>query len=139
MAIEILVTRQGQRLVPHDDLSAQEIEGLKTSGPFMVKVHKPRSLPHNRMYWSCIREICHSGGFDDGEEALHNLNKIEGGCVKYVALANIVYRVPDSTAFAAMNQAEFNTYFRKVVDFWERTGLIEWLPSDLLEKIREAA
>lgn len=136
--IELLVSRQGSHLVPHDSLAEEDIAGLP-SGVLMVKVTKLRSLPHNRLYFACLRSICSSGGFGDGERILHDITKMGAGCFKVIQLSGMTFRVPDSTAFDRMDQSEFNEYFRRAVAFWQSEKLSAWIEPELFGKISEAA
>jgi hypothetical protein len=138
MARDIIMRREANHLVPFDSLAEQDILALPAK-PILVKVSQPRSLPHNRLYWSCIRSICQSGGFEDGEDILHDVTKMGAGCFKVVQLSGLTLRVPDSTAFGKMGQAEFNAFFKRAVAFWQSEGLANWIDPDLFGKISEAA
>jgi len=136
MPAEILMSRQGDKLVPHDALASEDVQRLG-NGVFMVKIKKPRSLPHNRIYWACLRSICQSGGFDEGEEALHCLTKIMCNISKLISLNGMVYKVPDSTRFQKMDQAAFNAFFADALAFWEYEGLSKWINPDLRQQLEE--
>lgn len=132
MSIDILVTREGQRLVPYDQLSADMIEALP-AGTHMVTVTKKRSLPHNRLYFQCIRDIVEGQGgtIDD----LHNATKIKCGLYVIADYSDGPVVVPNSTAFNKMDQNAFNPYFEKAVAWWKSSGLWEWIRPELREKI----
>lgn len=138
MARDIIMRREANHLVPFDQLAEQDVLALPAK-PVLVKITQPRSLPHNRLYWSCIRSICQAGGFEDGEDILHDVTKMGAGCFKVVQLSGMTFRVPDSTAFSKMGQAEFNDFFRRAVAFWQSEGLAKWIAPDLFGKISEAA
>lgn len=135
MARQILMTRKGFALVPWDAVAQDDLEELPLGKPVMVSAQVKRSLPHNRLYWACIRSICQTGGFTDGEGILHDVTKMGAGCFKVIQLSGLTYRVPDSTAFDKMDQADFNEYFRRALSFWESEGLAQWISPDLREKI----
>lgn len=136
MAVEILMSRQGNRLVPFDQLAEEDLARLPAK-PLMVTIRAPRSLPHNRLYFSCLRSICESGGFEAGHEVLHDVTKMGAGCFKVVQLSGLTYRVPDSIAFASMDQTTFNAFFKRAVAFWQSEGLAAWIEPDLFAKIAE--
>ncbi len=138
MATEILVHREGSRLVPHDQWAEEAMLGLP-SKPLMVTIRAPRSVVHNSLYWLCMSSICKSGGFDDGPELLHEVTKLGSGCFRVIELSGVRWRVPDSTAFGKMDQAGFNAYFRRAVAFWQSEGLSKWIEPGLFNKISEAA
>lgn len=136
--IELLMKRQGSALRPFDALTEEDLLTMP-EGPFMVKIVRPRSLPFNRMYWSCLRSICQSGGFEHGEGTLHDITKMGAGCFKVIQMQGLTYRVPDSTAFDKMDQGDFNAFFRRAVAFWQSEGLARWIDPELFGKISEAA
>lgn len=137
MAKDILMTRKGYTLRPFDEVAAEDMLGL-SEGPFMVTIVKPRSVAHNRFYFACIGSICASGGFDEGVDAFHDMTKIEAGCFKTVKARGEFYKVPDSTAFDAMDQTAFNPYFEKAVTFWRSEGYIDWIKPDLRRRLEDS-
>ena len=138
MAVEILVHREGNKLVPHDQWAEEELQSLPNK-PLMVTVKAPRSVIHNSLYWLCMSSICKSGGFDDGAAVLHDVTKMSCGAFKVIQLSGMVYRVPDSTAFNKMDQIGFNEYFKRAVAFWQSEGLAAYIEPGLFAKIRDAA
>jgi hypothetical protein len=126
--------RRGYNLVPADPLAEDDMLELP-DGPFMVSIRQPRSIPHHRLYFACLNSICKSGGFDDGPEILHDVTKMGAGCFRVIHLQGLVYRVPDSTAFARMDQIAFTAFFNRALAFWQSEGLWKWLAPDLKLKL----
>ena len=133
MTVEILVTRRGQTLVPHDELSAELIEEKFKSGVAMVTVQKKRSLLHNRLYWSCLR--CIAQGIDQKERDLHNATKIKCGLAVVAKLGDEFIVLPNSTAFDNLDQDGFNLFFDKAINWWRECGLYNWIKPELREKL----
>lgn len=133
---ELLMTRQGYSLRPFDQHAEEDMLKLG-EGPFYVKVTKPRSLIQNRLYWASLRSICANGGFEDGEDILHDVTKMGAGCFKVIQLSGLTYRVPDSTAFSRLDQTAFNAYFDRAISFWRSERLYDWLAPELRAKIED--
>lgn len=132
MAIDILVTREGQRLAPYDELSAEMIEELP-AGPHMVTVTKKRSIPHHRLYFQCLNDM--AKGCDQKVDDLHTATKVKAGLVIVAQFRDEYMVLPNSTAFNKLDQTAFNAYFEKAVAWWQSSGLWEWIRPGLREKI----
>jgi len=134
MATEILVNREGQRLVPYDAMAAEEVERLG-SGPFMVKITKPRSLPHHRLYFACLNAMAKAGAATSADD-LHDATKMKSGLARVAQMPNGEwFAFSDSTAFNRMDQISFNAFFDKALTFWKASKLWGYLPPDLQAKL----
>lgn len=136
MAVELLLDHVAGSLRPHDIAAQEDLEALGP-GPFMVSVTKPRSLPHNRFYFSIIVSMIKSGA-PGNRGAIHNATKIKTGLVTMCQLPNGDFMAfPDSTAFNRMDQAEFNLWFPMAVTFWRSCGLWDYIAPDLRAKLED--
>lgn len=142
MSADLLVVRRGYSLRPYDQLAEEDFLKLAETGPMKVVVTKPRSLPHNRLYWSILRSMV-KAGVNSTEADLHDATKVKCGLVRLCQLPDGEYlALPDSTAFDRLDQDGFNTFFAKAVAFWRASGLWRWVAPDLratLDDQREAA
>lgn len=134
---EILLYRRGLSLLPADDLAEQDLAEMREGQPVMVKLTKPRSLPHTRLYFACIRSICQSGGFDAADHALHDVTKIGAGCFKVIQMSGLTFRIPDSVAFDKMDQVAFSAFFDRALSFWQVEKLYGWIKPDLRRKLEQ--
>lgn len=135
MSFDILVTRRGQTLVPHDELSAELIEDKFKSGVAMVTIQGKRSVPFDRLYRACLASICASGGHDDGPDNLHKLTKIHCGVVEVAQINGVTFHIAGSIAHLKMKRPEFNEFFDKAINWWRECGLYNWIKPELREKL----
>lgn len=134
MALEILMTRQGNHLVPYDQTAEEDLQTLPTK-PVMVTVKTPRSLPHNRLYWACLRAMAHAGAATSSDD-IHDASKLKCGLVRMAQTPDgQFFAFPDSTSFAKLDQAAFNAYFDKAIQFWKSCRLWDYLAPDLQAKL----
>lgn len=116
MAKEILMRREGSRLVPVDQLAEEDVLALKAGAEFLVEVRKPRSLQHHRLLFALLRKVARSTPTPISEEALLSWVKVRTGNVEYVPLGfGKSYAAPSSIAFRNMDQAQFRAFFDEVV------------------------
>lgn len=115
MAQDILLQRKGGVLAPYDAYAAEQVEGL-TSAPVMAKVSVPRSISQHRWFWAELGTIVKATECAPSSRHLNQALKIALGYTMPVfdAKGEIVSLIPDSIAFDAMPQHEFNTYTNAV-------------------------
>lgn len=134
MSSEILMKRKGYNLVPFDAVAEADMEEMP-EGPFFVTIRKPRSLPHNRLYFACLGAM-EKAGAPGNREDLHNATKMKCGLVRMCVMPGGDFMAfPDSTAFNAMDQLQFNMFFERAVEFWKSSRLWSYLPADLRAKL----
>lgn len=115
MTREILMRREGSRLVPADQLAEEDVLAL-TGGPFLVEVRKPRSLQHHRLLFALLRKVARSTPTPLNEKALLSWVKVRTGHIDPLPLGfGKVYEAPASIAFTEMDQGEFRRFFDDVV------------------------
>jgi hypothetical protein len=135
--MEIYATREGNRLVPIDQVFADELATLPEKTALKLVITKPRSLPHNRLYFAILRAMSQSGANGSASE-IHIATKIKCGLYQVVRLPRgepVV--VPDSVAFSKLDQTAFNEFFKRAVAFWKWSSLWEFIPQDLKLQIGE--
>ena len=111
--------RKGLMLEPASAMDAEKLASYANGSEVEVTIRQRRSGPQHRLYWAMLANVVTATGGDPypTAEHLHEALKIRLGYVKLVkALDSDIKRVlPDSTAFNAMDQAEFKAYFDKAV------------------------
>lgn len=112
--------------VTADGYAVVDEEGQKQHAKFKIgavvgaAIAQNRSLPQQKFYWSVLKHVVESTGDYDTPEALHEALKIETDRVEVIKLMHNgrLVKVPRSTSFDAMPQAEFQAYvteaFRKI-------------------------
>lgn len=117
MAREILMRREGSRLVPADQLAEEDVLSLKAGAEFIVEVRKPRSLQHHRLLFALLRKVAKSTPTPLNEQALLSWVKVRTGHTESLPLGfGKTYEAPASIAFSEMDQGEFRKFFDEVVN-----------------------
>lgn len=134
---EIFMERRGSTLVPCSAHFAEELESLPFGKPLRCKITQARSLPHNSLYWVCLKAMADAGAATSKDD-IHDATKMKCDLVRVVETPDgRFYAFPDSTAFSKLDQRAFNEFFKKAVDFWKSSMLWDYLPDDLRKKIEE--
>lgn len=116
MAHPILMTRHGLKLIPADDLAAEDVLEIKEGKPCLVEVRHPRSLPQHRLLFKMIRDTAKACPTPVRENALRQWLTVRTGHVDVLPLGfGRSYEAPRSWAFDKMDQVEFRKLFEDVV------------------------
>lgn len=109
----LVIRKHGGRLFPATAYDAEALERWPDGTDFEAKSLTKRSLPHHRLYWQALKNAVEATGRWPSTEALHTALKIRLGRFEpvYDLKGQVVGMKPDSTAFAAMTQADFREYF----------------------------
>lgn len=117
MSERLWMRRVGQRLEPASQWDAELLENLPAGKDLSAVVTQMRSEPQNAMYWVGLQTIIANLDGDLAEryrtrESFHRTLLIALGYVE------VTYKIdgtevitPASTAFHAMSQKDFSTYF----------------------------
>jgi hypothetical protein len=132
--MEVYCKREGSHLVPSDAVWADDIAKLPADRQLRVSITVPRSVPHNRLYWSMIKSMVDSGANQSIDE-IHAATKIKCGLYKAVTLPRgeqVI--IPDSTAFNKLDQTAFNEFFDRAITFWKWCNLWDYVKPELRER-----
>jgi len=137
---QVFVARRGQSLVPVSPMDVETIEELPEGQEMTARLTRRRSLPMHRRYWSILHAAVAStaaGGTWPTADHLHRALLLMTGRVTPVKARSddgwVTHMIPDSTAFAAMDQTEFGQYHEDAM------GVLEMLGIDVVSLEREAA
>jgi hypothetical protein len=95
---EIQVRRQGDTLVPCSEHDAELLRRHPHDAVLAIRVHEPRSVPYQRLYWSVLKSACKAKGLWANPEALHD------------KLKDAVGYKDRSTGFSEMSAEEWREY-----------------------------
>lgn len=110
------MTRHAMKLIPADDLAAEDMLNIKEGKPCLVGVRHPRSLPQHRLLFKMIRETALACPTPVSENALRQWLTVRTGYVDILPLGfGKSYEAPRSWAFDKMDQVEFRKLFEDVV------------------------
>jgi hypothetical protein len=108
----IQMRRTKAALVPVGAFDDERLEQYPEGSIVEVTIKRRRSNPQNALYWSALSKVVEATGAYPSAEKLHEALKFKLGLTMPVKMMDgtIVY-LPDSTAFARMDQAEFKRFF----------------------------
>jgi hypothetical protein len=113
---EIAMRKQGGRLVPVDDMSAEEMARLPVNKDLLVTVRAPRNLRHHRLAWALAQKLSDACDFLPDRESAMEFLKLKARHIRLIhdALGR-THILPRSISFAAMDQAAFTRLFDRMV------------------------
>jgi len=114
-----MVRWAGGKLSPVTAFDAQELDTFPQGMMFDMTPRTKRSAPHNGKYWAILTRICEATDHWPTRIHLHKAIKYDLGYTEviYGPSGKPLCVMPDSTAFDAMTQADYNVYFEKAMEW----------------------
>lgn len=117
MATEIYMRRTAMGFVPTDGQSEDELHKITIGDEVKVTVKKYRNAGHHRKFFALIKLVLDNQERYQSTVELLDMIKIAVGHVNVrVSPSGQEYKVPASINWASMDQAEFNDFYKRVVD-----------------------
>lgn len=111
------IKRNG-KLEPASQFDDERLNAIPDGKEVCVeRLDRKRSVPMNRKYWACLKEIVDATECTPSPEYLHEKIKIDLGYISYVIVGDEISIVPDSTRFEKMDDTEFLNYIKQA-DKW---------------------
>lgn len=108
----LFVRRHKMTLIPAGPFDAERLAMLPPNADIEISVSHRRSHPHERLYWAALTNVCRATDAFPTAMKLHKaLKRALGYVVVERQLDGSEVVELDSTAFDAMTQEEFKTYF----------------------------
>lgn len=104
--------RHGNSLVPADTKSAEELLSAPTDRVLNCTLKIARNPQRHRLYWGLIGHLSEQSNYT--KQAMHHFFKIATGEYTTMKVPGGAVKVPTSTAFDAMTEAEFCDYLGKM-------------------------
>jgi LPS O-antigen subunit length determinant protein (WzzB/FepE family) len=102
-------------LIPQDQSGTDLLAKIPLGEDVVVKVMRDRSLPQHRLFWSVLRYVAEASEWETAEKLLVAL-KLRLGRYDLMKLpSGKVVPVPDSIAFSAMTQDDFQQFMDKSI------------------------
>lgn len=117
MTREIIMRREGQRLAPRDEMSAEDLALVPAGVDLVVTVRAPRNLRQHKLAWALATKVAEAvEGLHDREDAMDFL-KIKAHHFKTVIdpRNGKVYLTPKSISFFSLDQQAFSRLFKRMV------------------------
>jgi hypothetical protein len=115
--------RKGNTLVPELNYDLRALDGVANGQRVRIEVKEWRNLDRLRAYWSMLHDVVAATGANGlTAERLHEVAKLQNGCVDVVLLPNgTPIAIPASIALDKMSEPEFIAFFQKVEEWLART------------------
>lgn len=114
---ELHMVREGNHLVPLDEMSSEELARLPLKQQVLVTVRVPRNIRQHRLAWALATKVAEACEWlHDREDAMAWL-KIKARHVRYIHDHHNgeTQIVPKSIRFAALDQMGFDRVFKRMV------------------------
>jgi hypothetical protein len=114
---ELHMVREGNHLVPLDEMSAEELARIPLRQQVLVTVRVPRNIRQHRLAWALATKISEACDWLVDREAAMDWLKIKARHVRYLHnnYTGETQIVPRSIRFAALDQMGFDRVFRRMV------------------------
>lgn len=114
---EIAMVREGNHLVPVDEMSAEVLATIPLRTQVLVTAKVPRNLRQHRLAWALATKISEACDFLADREAAMDWLKIKARHVRYIHDHNNgeTAIIPKSIRFAALDQMAFDRLFKRMV------------------------
>lgn len=118
----IMMMRTASGLAPWSSFDAEALDALKMGAQCEVTIKQHRSRSQHRLYWVAASRVAENVEGYPSAEHLHDATKMHLGYVQRVRrIDGTIVFLPDSTAFAAMDQAEFKIFCDRAFKLWAET------------------
>ena len=114
---ELHMVREGNHLVPIDEMSSEELARIPSRQQVLVTVRFPRNIRQHRLAWALATKVAEACEWlHDREDAMAWL-KIKARHVRYIHDNHNgeTQIIPKSIRFAALDQMGFDRIFRRMV------------------------
>ena len=113
----------------------QERIGKASDKALQTSIKAPRDQGRHRYYWALLGKVRENlpEPYDMSLETLHDVVKMGAGCTRVVRLPNnVLYELPGSIAFGAMEEGEFREFMDRALAYIVR-DLVPGMDSAALE------
>ena len=129
MTLTLRRTKEG--LIPLDDKSVEAIKKVKLGDDILAEYKPRRNVANHRRYFSLLNNVIHNQEYYKNVDNLLDVIKLKTGHFKTVVThkGEQMY-IPQSIAFHAMSEDEFQEFFSETIDV-----LLEFMPEDSVNMI----
>ncbi len=121
-----------------DDEARAILSTIKMGEAVTVEVKKARNIKHHRLYWKLMEVVFHNQEYYRSKEELSDAFKLAVGHSETMrGPKGSLYQKPKSISFAKMDQAQFNEFFNKAVNFMCSDVIPGLNSSDLINEVHE--
>lgn len=108
----LLAKKVDGKLAPYAKYDAERFAEIPTDKIIRIQVAQPRSIPRHRLYRVLLRQVVKNTNAFATDDALHKTLLVGCGVVEpVITVEGEIIMIPSSTAFEAMPEEQFKTYF----------------------------
>jgi hypothetical protein len=117
MAFDVLLNREGNRLVAIDAIDADAILSIKQGETVCATIRRPRNVKHHRKLWALLNVIFENQSRFATKHDLLSAMKIATGLYdEGRTIDGIPFIEPKSISFTSMDQADFEEWYARAVE-----------------------
>ncbi len=105
------------RLVPHGTEAEEMLKKWKDGDLVTVDVKRPRNIAHHAKFFALLQLIYENQDYYKSVDEILTVFKFHIGHNKKIKTRNGVIEEPLSISFAQMDQAGFDDFYKKALDF----------------------
>ena len=124
-------------LRPADDDAETLLSKLKDGDLVRAEIKVPRNLAHHRKWWKLMQIVHDNQEFYPSAEAVCTAIKFGIGHTEQFQWKGGVVKLPKSIAFAKMDQAEFEQFYERGIDYIVRQLVPGLNKTDLKREVEE--
>lgn len=135
-ARKVTNSRGNVGLVPIDEAGEDDLRKLADNSRVVLEVKQPRNPYFHRLFFAMLKKVFENQDRFPTEDHLRIALTYEAGYFKEYPMSNgLLVTVPDSIAYEAMDQKEFEEYFNRVADVVMRDYMPDWTSETLVTEI----
>jgi hypothetical protein len=117
MTTELAMRREGNRLAPMDEMSAEELAKVPLNKDLLVTIKTPRNTRQFRLAWALAKKVSEACDFLQDSESAMDWLKIKARHVKIIQNPKTgqVVIIPKSIAFASLSQDAFKRVLDRMI------------------------
>ena len=109
-------------LWPDMAFDARMLESIAEGELVHVEIKRFRNNDRLRSYFAMLNDVIEATDCSLSAERLHEVAKLETGCVEHVRLPNgLLIGLPGSVAFDRMTEGEFQAFYHRVEEWLAKT------------------
>lgn len=123
-------------LVPTDEASDEALRKYKDGAYVTIEVKQPRNPYFHRLFFALLHKVFENQERYPTEDHLRIALTYEAGYYKEYPMSDgLLVTVPDSIAYEAMDQKQFEEYFNRVCDVILRDYMPDMTHESLIDEI----
>lgn len=103
--------------LPYNQTALDVLLKCKLDEPVTIEVKRERNLAHHNKYFALLGKVYENQDWYQSVEDISTAFKFAIGHTRKIKTRDGIHEIPLSISFAAMDQAAFDAFYSKAVDF----------------------